>query len=381
MVGLVDRGRVIEVARVFGWLGATAFGGPAAHVAMMRTELVDRRRWVDETTFLDLVGVTALLPGPNSTELAIELGRRRAGTAGLVSAGFAFIAPAALLVTGLAFAYTRYDTSDVISDLRYGILPIVAAIVAHAAYKLGRTALHGVVTALVSIVAAAAFVAGVNELLILAVGAAAVGLWANRHRLGRTTSLVLPWTITTFIGAPASPAGDIGLIRLFWAFAKIGALLFGSGYVLVAYLQAEFVDRRGVLTTGQIADAVAAGQITPGPLFSVATFVGYLLHGPGGAAVATVGIFIPAFVLIALLGRFIAPGLRRPAVRPVLDGINAASVGLIAGAALDLADEGIHDPSTAAMSAGALAALLATRLNPTWFIGGGIVIGIARALA
>ena len=306
----VDRARVIEVTRVFGWLGATAFGGPAAHVALMRSELVDRRRWVDETTFLDLVGVTALLPGPNSTELAIELGRRRAGTAGLLAAGIAFIAPAALLVTALAWAYTRYGTTDGVGDLRYGILPVVTAIVAHAAYQLGRTAVRDLLTGVVGAAAAIAFVAGVNELLVLAGGAAATGLWAGRH--SGTPLLFLPWALSSLVASPASTDADMGLVRLFWSFLKIGALLFGSGYVLVAFIEGEFVDRLGVLTTSEVADAVAAGQITPGPLFSAATFVGYLLHGPAGATVATVAVFLPAFVLIALLGHVVAPTLRRP---------------------------------------------------------------------
>ena len=376
----MDRARTIEVARVFGSLGATAFGGPAAHVALMRSELVDRRRWVDETTFLDLVGVTALLPGPNSTELAIELGRRRAGTAGLLAAGIAFIAPAAIMVTALAWAYTEYGTTEGISDLRYGILPVVAAIVAHAAYKLGRTAVRSPLTAIVGVGATCAYLADVNELVILGVGAAVVGLWGNRHRVTDKMPMVLPWAMAT-LPATAGTGAEVGLARLFGTFLKIGALLFGSGYVVVAFIEAEFVERLGVLSTEQVADAVAVGQVTPGPLFTTATFVGYLLHGIPGAIVATVAIFLPAFALVALLGRFIAPALRRPAVRPVLDGLNAASVGLILGVAIDLADQGLNDLLTIAIAVVSLGALLATKLNPTWLIAGGLLVGIGHAIA
>jgi chromate transporter len=373
----VERARIVEVARVFGWLGVTAFGGPAAHVALMRSELVDRRAWVDEETFLDLVGVTALLPGPNSTELAIELGRRRAGTAGLVAAGMAFITPAALMVGALAWAYTRHGNAERIGDLRYGILPVVVAIVAHASCKLGRTALRTVVTGLVGVAATIAFLAGCNELVILAVGAAATGLWSNRHRLAGGTPLLLPWVYSSVPTAAA--ANDAGLARIFWSFLKIGALLFGSGYVLVAFMQAEFVDRLALITSEQLLDAVAIGQVTPGPLFTTATFVGYLLHGVTGAVVATVAIFLPAFVLVALLGRFIGPLLKRPAARPILDGLNAAAVGLIAGVAFDLADQALPDPLTAAVAAVSLGALLLTKLNPTWLVGGGVLLGLAHA--
>jgi len=364
---------------VFSWLGATAFGGPAAHVALMRSELVERRRWVDDTTFLDMVGVTALLPGPNSTELASELGRRRAGLAGLITGGIAFIAPAAAMVTALAWAYTRYGTDQEISDIRYGILPVVAAVVAHAAYKLGRTAIGSPLTAIIGLGATAAFLAGANELAILGAGAAATGVWGNRHHLIAVAPMVVPWAVSA-LAQPASDGTDVGLPRLFGSFLKTGALLFGSGYVVVAFIEAEFVDRLGVLTTDQVADAIAAGQITPGPLFTAATFVGYLLHGPAGALVATVAIFLPAFVFVALLGRFIAPSLRRPAVRPVLDGLNAASVGLIAGVAVELAGEALHDPLSTIVTLVALTLLVTTNLNPTWLMTGGVLLGIGAAL-
>lgn len=370
--------RVAEVATVFVWLGATAFGGPAAHIGLMHRELVERRRWVEESTFLDLVGITALLPGPNSTELAIELGRRRAGTTGLVAAGVAFITPAAVMVGLLAWAYTRYTDTAGIADVRYGILPVVVAVIAHATWQLGRRAVTGPLTGVVALGAAGAFLAGVHELLILVIGAAATGLWVNRHRLARGTAALVPWGLA---GAPSPvTTSDLGLLGLFGSFLRIGALLFGSGYVIVAFLRAEFVERLGLITAQQLLDAVAIGQVTPGPLFTTATFVGYLVHGPAGAVVATVAIFLPAFVLIAALGRFIGPLLRSRVARPVLDGVNAASVGLIAGVAGQLAGDAVVDVLTGAAAVGALAVLLSTKVSATWLLLAGVGVGLLHAV-
>ena len=371
-----------EVARLFAVLGATAFGGPAAHVAMMRREFVERRGWEDEQTFVDLVGLTALLPGPNSTELAIEMGRRRAGTAGLVAAGVAFVVPAALLVGAIAAAYERYGTTPAADDLRGGILPVVVAIVAHATWALGRTAVRGPLTAVIAVAAFAAQLAGVHELVILAVGAAAGGLWAARGRLATGASSVLLVTLPAALAAPATvsrgggdPGESVGLAQLAWSFLRIGATLFGSGYVIVAFLEAEFVDRLGALTPTELLDAVTVGQVTPGPVFTTATFVGYVTDGPWGAAVATVAIFLPAFLLIAALGRFVGPALRSPTARPLLDGLNAAAVGLIAAAAVGLADDGITSALGVALAVVALALLLRTKLNATWLVLAGALLG------
>jgi len=400
--------RWVEVARVFGVLGATAFGGPAAHVALMREELVRRRGWEDEQTFVDLVGLTALLPGPNSTELAIELGRRRAGTTGLVAAGVAFVAPAALIVGVLAWVYEHQGATPEADYLRDGVLPVVLAIVVSAVWQLGRTAVTGTLTGLVAAGALGAQVAGADELVVLAAGALATTLWAQRRRLGsgarglvvvlaaapaaggravravaggravRAAAAAVATGTGTLVGGTAD-TGTIGLGRLFWSFLRIGATLFGSGYVLVAFVQAEFVDRLGVLTPTQVLDAVSIGQITPGPLFSTATFVGYLLGGPAGAAVATVAIFLPAFLLVAALGRVVEPLLRRPGARVVLDGLNAAAVGLIAAVAVDLADDALGGPFGAGLAVAALAVLVRTRLNPSWLVLAGALAGLARA--
>lgn len=348
-------------------LGATAFGGPAAHVALMRRELVDRRGWETEQTFVDLVGLTALLPGPNSTELAIELGRRRAGRWGLVVAGAAFILPAAAIVLGIAWAYERYGTRPAVVDLRAGLLPVVVAIVGHATWKLGRTAVTTVLWGAVALVAAALFLVDVPELLLLA-GGALVGL-------------------ATVVGVRRPPppmlaVAVLPLWDLWWSFLRIGATLFGSGYVLVAFLQAEFVDRRLLLSPQELLDAVAIGQVTPGPVFTTATFIGYLLGGVGGATVASVAIFLPAFLLVAVLGGFLERQLQRPPVRAALDGVNAAAVGLLVGVVVDLVDEGIESVVAAVVAGASLVVLLRwASVNPTWLLAGGAILGLLGVVA
>jgi chromate transporter len=372
--------RLGELTALFARLGVTAFGGPAAHVALMHREVVERRRWEDEQTFIDLVGLTALLPGPNSTELAIELGRRRAGTPGLVAAGVAFIVPAAVIVGFLAWAYTEYGDTPEAVDLRYGILPVVVGIIAHATWKLGSTAARTPLLLAVATGGLALFLAGVHELVVLALGALVVGAWGNRQRLPPVTPALLPLLPLRLGGTGSATSGgdELGLVQLFWSFLRIGALLFGSGYVIVAFLDAELVERLGVLTPTELLDAVTIGQVTPGPVFTTATFIGYLLAGPAGAVVATVAIFLPAFLLILALGRYVEPLLRQPTVRPVLDGLNAAAVGLIAGAAIRLADAGISDPLTAGLALGALLLLLRTAISPTWLIAGGALVALGR---
>jgi chromate transporter len=370
--------RLLELGAIFTRLGVTAFGGPAAHVALMRRELVERREWEDDQTFTDLVGITALLPGPNSTELAIELGRRRAGTAGLLTAGVAFIAPAATIVGLLAWAYVEHGSTPRVDDLRYGLLPVVVGLIGHATWKLAATAASTVFHAVLAAAALGLYLADVHELAILAGAAVLGGLWGNRSRLSSATPLLLPLSLRLGETAPAN--GDLALATMFWTFLRIGALLFGSGYVLIAFLDAELVERLGVLTPPQLLDAVTIGQITPGPVFTTATFVGYLLHGLPGAVVATIAIFLPAFVLIAALGRFVEPLLRNQAVRPVLDGLNAGAVGLLGGAGIHLADDGVVDGLTATMAIATTASLLRTGVNPTWLIAAGAAIGGVRAV-
>lgn len=312
----------------------------------MRRDLVDRRRWVEPQTFLDLVALTSLLPGPSSTELAIALGRRRAGWRGLVVAGACFIVPAALLVGVLAWAYDRHGSSPVVADVRRALLPVVVAVVAHAAILLLRSATRRAFTAAVAIAACGAWLAGVDELVVLGVGAA-VGLAGARMGL---------------------PMLGVAPLAVFGVFFKIGALLFGSGYVLLAFLEGELVDSRGWVGLQQVVDAVAIGQVTPGPLFTTATFLGFLVAGAPGAVAATVGIFLPSFLLVALLGSRLDALLRSASARPVLDGLGAAAIGLVVAVVVDLGTEAYPHPGLVVVTAGALVVLLRTNIHAGWLL-------------
>jgi chromate transporter len=361
-------GRLGELARVFGKLGATAVGGPAAHIAMTRTEVVERRRWLDDAEYLDLIGMANLVPGPTSTEVAMHVGRVRAGWRGLLVAGGAFILPAALIVGCLAWAYDRYGTEPAAEDLLRGIKPVVLAVVAHALAGLGRTAVRGPFTAVLVLLAAAAHLAGVDELAVL-VGAGVVhALWVQRRRLPTGAALVLP------------VVADPSLWRIAAVFLRIGALLYGSGYVLVAFLHHDVVDVHGWLTEAQLLDAVAIGQVTPGPVFTTATFVGFLVGGPAGAAVATAAIFLPSFVFVAATGALVARIRRSPWAAAVLDGVNAAAVGLMIGVCVSLAGDAVVDGWTAVLAVVALAVLVRYRTNAAWLVLAGAVLGAGSSL-
>jgi chromate transporter len=367
-----------EIALLFLKLGTTSFGGPAAHIALMQDEVVRRRRWLTIEQFLDYLGATNLIPGPNSTELALHIGHARAGWLGLVVAGTCFIAPAAAIVTVVAWAYGRYAALPAVAGVLYGIKPVVIAVVAQALWTLGRTALKSVALALYGLAAVVAVVAGVHELVVLAV----VGVVALLVRLGRKgvpaapSVLLLSGAPAAFSAAAAAPAsGAVGLWALFLVFAKTGAVLFGSGYVLLAFLRADLVERLGWLTERQLLDAIAIGQMTPGPVFTTATFIGFVLAGPGGAAAATIGIFLPAFVFVALSGPLV-PRLRRSAVAgAVLDGINVASLALMAVVSWQLGRAALLDALTIGVAAASLIALLRFQINPVWLIGAGGVLG------
>jgi len=371
------RQRVGEVARLFTKLGFIGFGGPAAHVALMHEEVVRRRGWIDDAEFLDLVGATNLIPGPNSTELALHLGHRRAGWRGLLTAGIGFIGPAVVIVGFLAWLYQRYGTTPAVVDLRYGILPVIIAIIAHALHGLGRTALNSRVNIVVALAALGAYLAGVHELFILIVAGTVTVAWSQRSRLaaGRMSLVIFP-----MLAEPTQRA-TVSLWRLFAVFLEIGSVLYGSGYVLLAFLRSNLVDDLGWLTDRQLLDAITVGQITPGPVFTTATFVGWQISGVAGAAVATVGIFGPSFVFVALLGR-IVPWMRaRPAAKAFLTGLTTASLGLMAGVFIELSRSAISDVLTAVIAVSALVVLLRTKLNSAWLIGAGLAIGILHTLA
>ena len=365
------RGELWELALLFLKLGTIAFGGPAAHIALMRTEVVQRRRWMDEQEFLDLMGATNLIPGPNSTELAIHVGRMRAGWRGLVVAGACFILPATLIVLAFAWVYVRYGSTPQVQDLLYGITPVIVAIIIHALWGLLRTAVKGPFLAVVGITALALYFLGESEIPLLFGGALVVFLVQNvRQRWSGGATAFVPLGLLTL---PSVSAGPLGI---FLSFLKIGSVLFGSGYVLLAFLRSEFVDP-GLLTDQQLIDAVAVGQFTPGPVFTTATFIGYVLDGVPGALLATVGIFLPAFVFVAITSPFI-PRLRNsPALSGILDGVNVVSLALMAGVTWQLGKYAIFDPVSVLIAVVTLALIFATKLNPAWLVIGGGIIGLA----
>jgi chromate transporter len=290
--------RWVEVALLYLRLGLTAFGGPAAHIAMFRDEVVKRRKWLDDQHFLDMLGATNLIPGPNSTEMAIHIGYVRAGWAGLIAGGVGFILPAMLIVIGLAWAYVEFGTLPQVGWLLYGIKPVMIAVVVQALWGLGRTAIKSWLTAIVGVVVLVAYFLGVNEIGLLFAGGLVVMLIENGARLRQVHGSGLIWPIGG-LTLPVLAASAFDLPLMFFIFLKIGAVLYGSGYVLLAFLRADFVTRLGWLTDQQLIDAIAIGQVTPGPVFTTATFIGYVLGGLPGALLATLGIF---FAVVYLCG-------------------------------------------------------------------------------
>jgi chromate transporter len=364
-----DDGKLRDLALLFTKLGFVAFGGPAAHIAMMRAEIVRRRRWMDEQEFLDLMGASNLIPGPNSTELAIHIGRVQAGWRDLLVAGTCFIVPAFLMVLAAAVLYVRYGSTPQAQGLLYGITPVVVAIVAHALWGFVRQAVKGPFLAAIGIGTLVLYFLGVGELPLLFGGALLV--LAVRFvvtRQGEDGALIPPLGLP--LGILSASAFLAGPLSIFVSFLKIGSVLFGSGYVLLAFLRSEFVDPE-LLTNQQLLDAVAVGQVTPGPVFTTATFIGYVLAGVPGAVLATVEIFV------ALTGPII-PRLRDSSVMAgLLDGVNVASLALMAGVTWQLGRASLVEPVPVLIAFAALVMLFATEVNPAWLVLGGGSLGFA----
>jgi len=372
-------GRLKEVTLLFLKLGFTAFGGPVAHIAMFRDEVVKRRKWVDDQHFLDLLGATNLIPGPNSTEMAIHLGFVRAGWAGLIAAGAAFIIPPMFIVMGLAWAYVRFGTTPEATWLLYGVKPVIIAIIFQALLGFGKTAVKGTLTAVAGVAALALYLWGINEIALLVACGLAVMAGKNAHRLKKANLAGIAAPLGG-LALPALVAQAFSLPLMFLIFLKIGAVLYGSGYVLLAFLRADFVIRLGWLTDQQLLDAIAIGQVTPGPVFTTATFIGYLLGGPSAALLATLGIFLPSFIFVALSNPLI-PRLRNsPWASGLLDGVNVAALGLMAAVTWQLGRASLVDPFTIVL--GLIAALLLFRfkLNTTWLVLGGAAAGLVSTL-
>lgn len=379
------RGRLKELALLFLRLGTTAFGGPAAHIAMMEDEVVRRRGWLTREEFLDLLGATQLIPGPNSTELAIHVGHRRAGGPGLVVAGVCFILPAFFLVGAIAWGYVRFGALPQAEALLYGIKPVIIAVVLQALWGLTRSAVKSRGLAAVGVGCGVLAALGVNELLLLLLAGACVALGRGARR-GEAASppppRLSPWPLAGSVPwLAATAATPYSPHTLFLFFLKVGSVLFGSGYVLLAFLRADLVEHWGWLTEAQLLDAIAVGQLTPGPVFTTATFIGYVLGGPVGASVATVGIFLPAFVFVALSGPLI-PRLRRSWVAGAfLDGVNVASLALMAVVTCQLGRAALVDAPTLLLAGVSALLLVRYRVNSAWLVLGGGAVGLLRLMA
>lgn len=371
-----QRQRLKEIAIVFLKLGSMAFGGPAAHIAMMDDEVVKHRAWMTREKFLDRLGVTNLIPGPNSTELAILIGYEYGGTFGLALAGISFIVPAMFIVWGLAVLYVQYQTLPQLSWLMYGLKPVIIAILVQALWKLGQKALKDTPTAIAALAVIIAFALGVQELLLLLLAGLGGTLLKNGlcPKGTKIPFLVVPNLLATS-ALTAIPSVSGG--KVFFFFLKVGSVLYGSGYVLLAFLQRDLVERSHWLTSQQLLDAVAVGQVTPGPVFTTATFVGYLLAGHGGAIAATLGIFLPSFILVLAIGPWVSRLRSSPWVSGFLDGVNAASVGLLAAVTYTLVQTAIVDWLTIIVAILSGIAIFRFQVNSLWPILVGGAVGIA----
>ena len=378
-----SKGSLKALALVFLKLGVIGFGGPAAHVAMMDDEVVRRRRWLSREDFLDLLGATNLIPGPNSTEMAIHVGHRQAGWPGLLVAGVCFILPAGLIVTAFAWAYVRYGVLPEVTGVLYGVKPVIIAIVLQALVNLGRTALKTSFSWAVAATATALAFLGVNELLLL-LGGGIVGLtgkWLREYQHRKRGTAVLsvwaawPFGLLAKSAAATTSGAAFGLWPLFWFFLKVGSILYGSGYVLLAFMRADLVERWGWLTETQLLDAVAVGQVTPGPVFTTATFIGYLLGGPAGAAVATVGIFLPAFFFVAVSGPLVPRIRRSPLAGGFLDGVNAASLALMFFVTYQLGRAALVDVPSTVLAVATSLIVFRFAVNSAWLVLGGGLLG------
>ncbi len=364
-----DRRSLREVAAVFLKLGVIGFGGPAAHVALMRRELVERRRWLDEDRFLELFGAASLIPGPSSTELGMMLGYERAGWPGLLVAGTCFIVPAMLLVLAIAWAYVRYGSLPQTDWILYGIGPVIIAVILDAFWQLGRRALTSIPLAAVAVTVMVLYLLGVDIVVLLFGAAILVMLGRNIVRMRAEPQGVIP--ILPLLAAAEAP-----LRSVFLEFLKLGAVVYGSGYVLLAFLRSDLVEHLHWIGESKLIDAVAVGQVTPGPVFTTATFIGYLVAGLPGALVATAGIFLPAFALSAIVFPLL-PRLRRsPWASAFLTGVTVSGLALMAGVTFQLSRVVIVDVFTAVVAIVAFVVLRRYQPNSAWLVLGGAVVGL-----
>jgi chromate transporter len=364
--------KLIEVAQVFFKLGCFAFGGPAAHIAMMEDEIVEKRKWMTREYFLDLIGTTNLIPGPNSTEMTMHCGYERAGKTGLFVAGIVFIFPATLITAILAYLYVKYGSLPEVEPFIYGIKPAVLAIIASAIIKLGKKAVKSAELIIIGILVLVISLLGVNEIVAL-LAAGALGMLYFYIKSKTRTHLNTFSPLLLFLGINTAIA-KISTLKLFLIFLKVGAILYGSGYVLFAYLDAELVTR-GLLTRSELIDAIAIGQFTPGPVLSTSTFIGYQLSGFTGALVATTGIFLPSFLFVLILNPFI-PRMRKSTIlRYFLDSVNVAAVAVMLAVLLVMARETLIEWQSIIIALIATFLIFKTKTGPIWTIIMGVILG------
>ncbi|AWH85198.1 chromate transporter [Flavobacterium album] len=362
--------RLKETIALFARLGITAFGGPAAHIAMMRHEVVAKRKWMDDSAFMDLVGATNLIPGPNSTELAIHLGKERAGVKGLVAAGLFFILPAIILTGCIAWLYKNYGTLPEVEPYLYGIKPAIIAVILCAVWPMATASAKNTELVILGFTCLAMALLGFNEIIILFGAGLLYMAYKSRSSRQKIRSLSLLPLSGTAMGSPG----------LFFTFLKIGAILYGSGYVLFAFIDAELVVP-GIISRQQLTDAIAVGQFTPGPVFSAATFIGYQVNGITGALAATAGIFLPSFVFVALLNRIVSKLKTSRSFALFLSAVNVASVAVIAAICWQMAYETIRSWETAAILVLSFALLFTfPKLNSAFIIVFGSVAGYILSL-
>jgi len=385
--------RLLELSLLFLKLGAISFGGPAAHIALIESEVVQQRKWITRQQFLDMLGAANLIPGPTSTELAINTGYVRAGWAGLCVVGVAFILPAALITGAFAWIYVRFGKLPQAASVLAGIKPAVVAVIAMAIWRLGKAAVPDTRRAALAGLSLGAFFLGANPITILLAGGA-VGMLARRAVfLGSMRAFFPTFGVRGLLnycrglGILAIAAGTVGSAikptaeGIFLFFLKVGAVLFGGGYVLLAFLEHGLVQQHAWLTQQQLLDAVAIGQFTPGPVLSTATFIGYILGGAPGAAVATVGIFLPSFFYVALLAPVLFRLRKSAWIGDFLDSVNACAVALMAGVTLQLGADALRGPAPWIIALVALGVLLKWKVSPAWIVlGGGIAGSVAAAL-
>ncbi|MBD2152216.1 chromate transporter [Pseudanabaena sp. FACHB-1277] len=377
-VSLISKPSLKELAIIFAKLGTIAFGGPAAHIAQIEQEVVQRRQWMPREKLLDLLSITNLIPGPNSTELTIHIGLEQRGWQGAIVAGTSFILPAMLIVWGIAAMYVAYQTTPTLGSLLYGVKPVIIAVVIQALWKLGRTAIKNIVTAIAGLLVLSLYFLKVNDIALMLGAGIIVSIVTNLRDRKSLNSLIFPFSFSPFpLGAIAATATiPKTWIAVFLSFLKIGAVLYGGGYVLFAFVQQEFVERTHWLTSQQLLDAIAIGQFTPGPILTTATFIGYLVAGNLGAIAGTIGIFLPAFILVPVINPLAAKLRRSPWTSGFLDGVNAASMGLMAAVAWELGRSALLDIATVIIAIASLITLLKfPKINSAWLVIAGAAIG------